>query len=138
MATLALVDATDVRRTHAELLFGLARAVIVAERVDDVYAAALDALDHGLHTPRASVLTYGDDPAMRFRAWRGLSDEYRAAVEGHSPWARDTRDAAPIDVPDVTADPALAPLLPVLRAEGIAALAFIPLISGTQLIGKFM
>ena len=25
--------------------------------------------------------------AMRFVAWRGLSDRYRAAVDGHSPWA---------------------------------------------------
>jgi signal transduction histidine kinase len=138
VGTLTLLSSSDVRRTQAELLFGLARAVIVAERVEDVYSAALDALDHGLRTPRASVLTYGSDSIMRFRAWRGLSDEYRAAVEGHSPWARDTRDAEAIDVPDVAADPHLAPMLPVFRAEGIAALAFIPLIRGSQLIGKFM
>ena len=28
---------------------------------------------------------------MRFQAWRGLSDEYRARTEGHSPWARGRR-----------------------------------------------
>ena len=41
-------------------------------------------------------------------------------------------------MPDVAADPALAPLCPAILAEGIRALAFIPLCFGRQLLGKFM
>ena len=128
----------DEARARFELLFRLAREVIAADDVAAVYDAALDAIARGLDTPRAAVLTYGTDPDMQFRAWRGLSDAYRGAVAGHSPWPRDVRDAEPIVVPDVTADPALEHLWPVLRAEGIAGVAFIPLVSGGRLLGKFM
>src|SRR5262249_25455732 len=87
---------------------------------------------------RAAVLVLDSDGVMRFRAWRGLSDAYRAAVEGHSPWSRGTRAPDPVMVPDVRQSPALAPLLPAIQAEGIAALGFIPLVAEAQLIGKFM
>ena len=44
--------------------------------------------------PRGRAPLRRADEAMRFRAWRRLSDEYRAAAEGHSPWAADTVDPA--------------------------------------------
>ena len=75
---------------------------------------------------------------MRFTAWRGLSDAYRQAVEGHSPWTPDAVDPQPIVVPDVTKDASLAPFLPTIQAEGIAGMAFIPLVSLGRLVGKFM
>src|SRR5262249_52989187 len=83
-------------------------------------------------------LTYGSDPVMRFRAWRGLSDGYRGAVDGHSPWSRDTPDPQAIAISDVGRDPAMARYLPIFRDEAIGALAFIPLVAGHQLLGKFM
>jgi len=75
---------------------------------------------------------------MRFRAWRKLSDRYRAAVEGHSPWPVGARDPQPIVSGDVEADPAMASYLPLFRTEQIGALAFIPLVGDGRLIGKFM
>ena len=45
---------------------------------------------------------------MRFKAWHGLSEGYRAAVEGHSPWSADARNVRPIAVEDVAAEPSLA------------------------------
>lgn len=125
-------------RARAELLAGLARAVIVADSLDQVFAASLDAIAAGLGAARASILTFDDAGVMRFRAWRGLSDGYRAAVEGHSPWSRDARDPQPIAVADVVAEPSLAPYLGLFAAEGIGALAFIPLVDGQRLVGKFM
>ncbi|HUQ07271.1 MAG TPA: GAF domain-containing protein [Kofleriaceae bacterium] len=125
-------------RIRAELLYGLAGAVIVAQSVDDVYDAALDAITLGLRTTRSSILTYGTEPVMRFRSWRGLSDRYRTAVDGHSPWSHDTRNPQPIVIPDVENDPAMARYRPIFRDESIGALAFIPLITGQQLLGKFM
>src|SRR5262245_43645070 len=75
---------------------------------------------------------------MRFKAWRGLSDAYRSAVEGHTPWARGARRVEPIVVRDVSEDRTLAPFLATIRAEQIAAMAFIPLEGAEGVIGKFM
>ncbi len=75
---------------------------------------------------------------MRFAAWRGLSAGYRAAVEGHTPWRPDTPNPEPLVVPDVSLEPSLAGLLPTIQSEGIAAMAFIPLVSLDRVIGKFM
>jgi PAS domain S-box-containing protein len=116
----------------------LTRAIGRTERLDEIYEAALDAIEKALHLPRASILVFDPDGVMRFKAWRGLSEGYRAAVEGHTPWTRDTKGAQPIVVSDVAADPGLAPYLETIRAEHIAAMAFIPLDAGEGVLGKFM
>ena len=69
----------------------LTQAISRAESPDDIYTAALDSLAQALTVTRAAVLLFDPDGVMRFKAWRGLSGTYRAAVEGHSPWAPDTR-----------------------------------------------
>lgn len=125
-------------RRNLEQLHRLAARVIEAARVDDVVDAALDAIEAALGTPRAAVLLFDDDGVMRFRRWRGLSDRYRAAVEGHSPWARDARGPEPIFVADVRAAPDLGAFLPLFRADRIGALGFFPLVASGQLVGKFM
>jgi PAS domain S-box-containing protein len=116
----------------------LTRAISGTSTVDEIYEIALDALARGLGVSRASILLFDADQVMRFMAYRGLSDGYRAAVEGHTPWRPDSPDPEPIVVPDVTQDPSLAPYLPVIRAEGIAAMGFVPLVSAGRVIGKFM
>ena len=120
------------------VILALARAIGRAQRVEDIYATALDALADGLAVERSSILLFDGDGLMRFRASRGLSDVYRAAVEGHSPWTPGARDAEPIVVRDVRRDAALVPFLPVIAAEGIAAMTFIPLLNRDRVIGKFM
>ncbi len=102
------------------------------------YEAALDAVVTTVGADRASLLLYDPDGVLRFKAWRGLSAEYRQAVEGHTPWSPEDADAVPILVPDVFADPELAAYAPVFAAEGIGALAFIPLIHHERVVGKFM
>ena len=92
----------------------------------------------GLGVDRASILLFDPDGVMRFKAYRGLSDDYRRAVEGHTPWKPDSPDPQPIWVSDVATDSSLAAYLPVFAAERIAALAFIPLVSLDRVIGKFM
>jgi hypothetical protein len=84
------------------------------------------------------VLLFDADGAMRFVAWDGLSERYRAAVEGHSPWAANDENAQPILMADPAQDPSLKAFLPILREEGIAALAFIPIAHQGRLLGKFM
>lgn len=119
-------------------LYELTMAVASAREPAEIFEAALNALAASLDVERASVLLFDAQGVMRFRAWRGLSGEYRAAVDGHSPWVPDTKDAAPVLVEDVHADPELESLRPTFDQEGIRALAFIPLALGTHLLGKFM
>jgi signal transduction histidine kinase/ActR/RegA family two-component response regulator len=116
----------------------LALAISGTRTVDEIYQIALDALTRGMGVSRASILLVDAAGTMRFTAWRGLSDGYRAAVEGHTPWSADAVDPQPIVVPDVTREPSLAAFLPTIGAEGIAGMAFIPLVSLGRVIGKFM
>ena len=67
-------------------LFELTRAVAAATSLDEIYGAALDCLTAALAVSKSSILLFDDGGVMRFRAWRDLSGEYRAAVDGHSPW----------------------------------------------------
>jgi GAF domain-containing protein len=108
------------------------------ESVEGLYSAALAALQRAIGVQRSSILVMDGRGVMRFGAWRGLSEAYRKAVEGHSPWAADAKDPEPILVSDVALDPVLAPFGPVFAAEGIAALAFIPLVHAGRQLGKFI
>jgi PAS domain S-box-containing protein len=133
-----LLSSERENRRRAELLYGLAAAVMDADQIEQIFDAALDAIESALGADRASILLFDTDDVMRFKAWRNLSPEYRRAVEGHSPWARGSRSPQPIISADVTSDPEMAMYLPLFRREGIGAIGFIPLVSGGELIGKFM
>jgi PAS domain S-box-containing protein len=104
----------------------------------DVFQAALDAIECALGCERASILLFDAQGVMRFVAWRGLSEGYRNAVEGHSPWSPETPDPYPIHIDDVAAADIPADLKERIASEHIAALAFVPLIASGALIGKFM
>jgi PAS domain S-box-containing protein len=116
----------------------LTRALSRASSPEDIYAAALDVLAQAVGVSRAAVLLFDADGVMRFKTWRGLSSAYRKTVEGHSPWQADTPDPEPIVVGDVSRDRSLESFHATFVAEGIAALAFIPLVSMGRVIGKFM
>ncbi len=109
-----------------------------AESLDDVYEPALDAILGALQCSRASILLRDSSGVMRFVASRGLSEPYRRAVDGHSPWHPDVKDAEPICVDDVAHAAFPEPLKRVVIKEGIHALTFIPLQPAGRLIGKFM
>ncbi|HZS71013.1 MAG TPA: PAS domain S-box protein [Candidatus Acidoferrum sp.] len=126
------------RVRQQQALFRMAEQLLRAESFEDIYAAGLDAIFGAILCDRASILLFDDSGVMRFVASRGLSESYRQATEGHSPWARGTADAAPICVNDVRATPFQEPLQSTICSEGIAALAFVPLVSSASLIGKFM
>jgi signal transduction histidine kinase/CheY-like chemotaxis protein len=116
----------------------LTQAVARARRLEEIYEAALDGLTRTLAADRASILLFDPDGVMRFKAWRGLSDRYRSAVEGHSPWRADAIDPDPVMVPDVRVDASLEMYRQLFEAEGIRGLGFIPLTSRGRLLGKFM
>ena len=132
--------AADVQQKFDELqaIYRMSNAVAHAGALEEIYEVALDELQRTIHADRAAVLLYDDDRIMRFKAWRKLSDSYRRAVEGHSPWSPDEPDPQPVLVSDVRADAHLAPFMPVFESEGIGAIGFIPLVSSGRLLGKFM
>jgi signal transduction histidine kinase len=131
-------EAERAQRAENEVLFRVTDATSRAGSLDQIYQAALDALAAGLGVERAAVLLFDADGVMRFKAWRGLSDEYRSAVEGHSPWKADEKDPSAVLVPDVRHEPSLDAFLPIFEEERIGALAFFPLFSNGLLLGKFM
>lgn len=108
------------------------------DTVEQIYLSAFEAILGGLRCDRASILLFDQDGVMRFVASRGLSDAYRAATEGHSPWKRSEHNAQPVSMEDVATAPLEKSLRAVIEREGIRALAFIPLALDHALIGKFM
>jgi two-component sensor histidine kinase len=67
-----------------------------------------------------------------------LSDGYRRAVEGHSPWTRDSKDPQPIAIDNIETAELGPELKATVKREGIGSLAFIPLTAQGRLAGKFM
>ena len=141
------LDITQRRRQELELahrsrqqalMYELAEAVNRADALDDLYQKALDVITASLNAHRASILLFDPDGVMRFKAWRSLSETYRRAVEGHSPWTMEERNPKPIHVSDVAEAALDALLADVIQREGVRALSFIPLTSRGRLIGKFM
>ncbi|WP_395021703.1 GAF domain-containing protein [Dongia sp.] len=104
----------------------------------EIYDAALDAIIRALGCSRASILLFDDAGKMSFVAWRGLSQAYRDAVSGHSPWRPGDRNAQPICIDRAAAADLPPELKAVLGRERIEALAFIPLTVDGAVIGKFM
>lgn len=122
------------RRTFYRLTDRLYRAPSLPE----VYDATLDAIVELLGCAKASILRFDKTGAMRFVAWKGLSEAYRAAVDGHSPWRVGERDPGSIFVPDIAQSDVTKDLVGILRQEGIRALAFIPVTLNRGAVGKFM
>jgi len=110
----------------------------IATNVGEIHDASLDAILSAMDCQRASILLFDKEKVMRFVAWRGLSERYRKAVEGHSPWKPDAKNPKPVCINDVDIADIPKPLKSTIRSEGIRAAAFIPLVSSQKLIGKFM
>jgi PAS domain S-box-containing protein len=126
------------RLRDLDAVYRFADAVSGAHALDEVLEAALDTLLEATGADRASVLLADDAGVLRFRAWRGLSDRYRATTEGRSPWPSDAEDPQPVLVEDLAAAGYEPALERVMRKEGIGALAFLPLVRGGRLFGRFV
>src|ERR1051325_4873677 len=78
-------DITERKRAEERQakLLQLVETVNRAEALPEIYEAAVTAICKCLGTSRASILLYDEDNVMRFKYARGLSQQYRQAVEGH-------------------------------------------------------
>jgi PAS domain S-box-containing protein len=140
-------DITDRKRTEKSLadrarehkaLYHLADEMHRARSLEDVYEAGLNAISAAAQCDRASILLYDDAGVMRFVKWRGLSESYRKATEGHSPWRHDEENPLPICMNRIDDSNLGEAIKAVVKNEGIEALTFIPLVASGKLIGKFM
>jgi signal transduction histidine kinase len=125
-------------RQRYSILFEVTDRAARATSVGAVYELALDSVQSALGVTRSAILIFDQQGVMRFVAWRGLSDSYRHAVEGHSPWKIGESDPRPLFVADADADPAWTSYRALFEAEHIKALGFVPLVNDGKLIGKFM
>jgi len=154
-ASLSLVDTTDAGPQNArpqrvplselaianrqrDALYLLSEQLHRANSLQEIYDAAMDGIESALGCDRSAILLFDDAGVMQFVASRGLSDEYRHTVTGHSPWKSHEAEAAPIDIPDVESADLDGNLKATVLREGIRATAFVPLVSDGALIGKFM
>src|SRR5205814_8397402 len=90
------------RMSEQVALFQLTDELHRAASGADIYKSGLDAIINALNCDGAAILLIDDVQVMRFIAARSLSDEYRKAVEGHSPWPREERNPQPICINDIT------------------------------------
>jgi PAS domain S-box-containing protein len=129
-----------VRRRSDEqaALYRFTNRLYRAETVKDIHEAALDAIMDAMHCSRASILRCDRDGVMRFVAWRELSEGYRHATTGHSPWKHGETNPQPVCVTNIDQADLGNRIKAMVKQEGIGALAFIPLMAEGRLVGKFM
>lgn len=126
------------RADQQSTLYWFTDRLFRARTLADIHVAALDAICAALGCSRASILCFDREGVARFVAWRGLSQGYRQAVDGHSPWRPAERNAKPIFIEDITKSGESPRLVETILSEGIHALGFIPLAGSEALLGKFM
>ncbi|HEX9816270.1 MAG TPA: PAS domain-containing protein, partial [Candidatus Thermoplasmatota archaeon] len=131
-------DELAIRVARLEALHTLSEKVARATSIEQIFAAAVDAARESIQVDRSAFLLFDDHAFMRFVAWKGLSEAYRTAVEGHSPWRPNEPNPTPLLVPDVEADLAWQSFRTTFRGEGIRAFAFIPVLRGQELFGTFV
>jgi PAS domain S-box-containing protein len=132
-------DITGRKRNERQqrALFELVATVNTASSMSEIFDAALEAVIQCQDAGRASLLLCDSEGVMRFKAWRGLSEEYRHAVEGHSPWKAGEPPRL-VSVNDVAQAELDKDLRSASEKEGIGSLAFIPVTYEKRLLGKFM
>lgn len=114
-------------------LHRLAASLSEAATSAAMFEAALECL-HDLVAPdRSALMIADDDGRLWFRTWRGLSESYRAAVDGQQPWP--TGALRPLAVNELPDDPRAAHHREHLQREGIGALAFAPMTHDRRLLG---
>lgn len=123
------------RQQHA--LFALVARVNSAPSLSEICEAALETIFQCQDADRAALLLTDSQGMMKFKAWRGLSDEYRRAVEGHSPW-KPGDSPQPLAIDDIARAELSDELRTVVEKEGIRSLAFIPITYEKRLLGKLM
>ena len=124
------------RLDELESMYRLSNTISNAETLEEIYDAAMDDLLHLLGADRVAVLLNDSEHAMRFMAWRGLSEEFRQRENGHSPWSEKDGEPRPIFVESVENSELNVATLKSMRQEGVCSFACLPLLQHGSLLGK--
>lgn len=124
------------RLDELEAIYLLSEAVSSVKSLEQVYEEAMYFMLRLLKADRAAIKLFDKDGVIHFKAWRGLPDSYRRAMDNHTFWAQDESDPQPYFVEDIN-DVELSGLSHAALAAGIAAYAFIPLLQHGRLLGSF-
>ncbi len=126
------------KQRQQRLLYKLAETANRAETLTELYQKGVETIQASLNVDRAAILLTDEHGFMRFKAWRGVSDDYRRLVEAHTLEKTDPSDLGSLLISNFDESNTNPQLQAVNRKEGIHSLACIPLIIGNQLIGKLM
>jgi PAS domain S-box-containing protein len=129
---------SETKQRQQNLLYEIAEMVNRAETFTELYEKGLETIQSLLNVDRAAILLIDEHGVMRFKAWRGLSDNYVWLVEARTSRKKDPSDLCYILVSNIDESNMHPQLQAVNHGEGIHALACIPLTIGTRLIGKLM
>ena len=120
------------------LLYEFADRLYRATSRRELYEAAIETIRSALRCNRASISLLDETGKTRFVAWHGLSERYRSAVDGQSPWTSDDPTPRPVSYDYIGFADVPASLIADVTKEGISALAFAPVLARGKLAGKFV
>jgi two-component sensor histidine kinase len=123
---------------QSEALFRLADRLNRANTLQEVVEVALDTIENALNCDRAALLLRDTAGVMRYMGWRGLSQQYRAAAEGRSPWPTNEREPQSYRVSDIDTSAVPEDLKTAIKHEGIRALCMFPIAGTGKRIGRFV
>jgi len=127
----------DILRRFAELstLLETSTAVVSSLNTQQVINSILEEIQRLLIVDSCAILAVNEaQHRLEIRASQGLSQDYvdnlqLDAGDSRLPALRAIDMGRPVQVPDVESDPAMASILPLVRAEGYRSLLAVPLIT---------
>ena len=125
------------RMDEQAALFQFSECLQHVASIQEIYEVALEAIMRALDCKRASILMFDEAGVMRFVTGRGLSEDYRKAVERHAPWARDEKSPRPVLIENVAASNLPTALKEIIASEKIGTVLFVPILHNGRLAGKF-
>lgn len=149
-STLLIVNGVDIsakkitedklRRKYKQLQFlaDFTDSISRAKKLEEIYDISVQGVLKSMDAFKASLLLFNEEGKMEFKAYHQLSDDYRAMAVKHCPWDESAVKPMPVYVSDIKRDDTLQELLPIIQAEQIASMGFIPLVYAGKLRGKVM
>jgi signal transduction histidine kinase/PAS domain-containing protein len=119
------------------LLCALGEHIQRARHVDVIFRRAVEGLSRVLEAD-GSALLIRDEGLLRVVAACGAGEKLTGAVDGFAPWDSGARDPEPVVVADVHGDARVASVRRALLAGGVEAVACLPLLHRSRLIGEIL
>jgi PAS domain S-box-containing protein len=127
----------ELQRQFAQLraLHRLFDAMAHDASVDEICHEAVAGTMEALQSDRAAVLLFGSEGRIRFRAWAGLSAEYREAIVEATPWNGPLSETEATQMSDTSTADLPAHIRALLQAEGIRAISVYRIRHEDRLLG---